>query len=107
MRISRVEIHNFKCIRDLSINFEEITGLWEIEGVVGARKTTIGEAILFSLLGRLGDKPNSSLVTWGESTSKLEMWCSSSNHDIYIQLSFLKIFSSIQTLSLILGHHIE
>ena len=85
MRISRVEIHNFKCIRDLSIDFENITGLWEIEGVVGAGKTTIGEAILFSLFGRLGDKPNSSLVTWGESTSKLEMWCSSSNHDIYIQ----------------------
>ena len=94
MRISRVVIHNFKCIRDLSINFEEITGLWEIEGVVGAGKTTIGEAILFSLFGRLGDKPNSSLVTWGESTSKLEMWCSSSNHDIYIQRTISKTYPS-------------
>ena len=94
MRISRVVIHNFKCIRDLSINFEEITGLWEIEGVVGAGKTTIGEAILFSLFGRLGDKPNNSLVTWGESTSKLEMWCSSSNHDIYIQRTISKTYPS-------------
>ena len=62
MQIDRIKITNFKSIPEFDLNFHEMTGLWEISGVVGAGKTTIGEAILFALFGTVRGKNNDELI---------------------------------------------
>ena len=72
MQIDRIKISNFKSIQELDINFQEMHGLWEISGVVGAGKTTIGEAILFALFGSVRGKTNESLISWGKKHTLIE-----------------------------------
>lgn len=85
MYISKIRIHNFKCITDLTLDLERIRGFWEIKGHVGSGKTTIGEAIIFSLFGSTVDsKSNVSLLKWGENHCEVEMWCHSNGYELNI-----------------------
>lgn len=85
MQIDRIKISNFKSIQELDINFQEMHGLWEISGVVGAGKTTIGEAILFALFGSVRGKTNESLISWGKKHTLIESWVYCKNRHIYIR----------------------
>lgn len=85
MKIDRIKISNFKSIDELDLNFQEMNGLWEISGVVGAGKTTIGEAILFVLFGSVRGKNNESLITWGKKHALLEAWVYCRNKHIHIR----------------------
>lgn len=85
MQIDRIRISNFKSIQELDLNFQEMNGLWEISGVVGAGKTTIGEAIIFSLFGNVRGKANCDLITWGRKHTLVEAWVYCKNHHIHIR----------------------
>lgn len=85
MKIDRIKISNFKSIGELDLNFQEMNGLWEISGVVGAGKTTIGEAILFALFGNIRGKTNESLITWGKKHSLVEAWIYTKNRHLHIR----------------------
>ena len=86
MYLQKIKIEKFKSIYEpLEINFEEINGFWRIHGPVGAGKTTIGEAIVFGLFGDVRGKNNRDLISWGEKSSQIELWCTSKGHSIYIK----------------------
>lgn len=85
MQIDRIRITNFKSIPELDINFQEINGLWEISGVVGSGKTTIGEAIIFALFGAVRGKTNESLISWGKKHALVEAWVYTKNRHLYIR----------------------
>lgn len=75
MIIKELHVSNFKSIEDLTIDFEEIQGFWEIHGNVGAGKTAIGEAILFGLFGSLKQYKQADLVKWGAKHGQIDIKC--------------------------------
>ena len=85
MKIQKLQIESFKSFYEpYEIDFNDIKGLWKVSGQVGAGKTTIGEAILFGLFGTISGKNNGDLVPWGTKKAKVNIWCNSNGHDIYI-----------------------
>ena len=86
MYIEKIRLENFKSIYDpLELNFNDIKGMWRILGNVGAGKTTIGEGILFSLFGTVNNKNNGALISWGRKHGRVELWCRSRGHALYIR----------------------
>lgn len=85
MQIDRIKISNFKSIPELDLNFQEMTGMWEISGVTGAGKTTIGEAIIFALFGSVRGKTNENLIMWGRKHALIEAWVYTKNRHLYIR----------------------
>lgn len=86
MHINKIKVDKFKSFYEpLELDFANIKGLWKIAGSVGAGKTSIGEAILFSLFGTITGKNNGDLVSWGHEYASLEIWCRSNSRDIYIK----------------------
>ena len=85
MQIDRIRLSNFKSIPELDLNFQEMNGLWEISGTVGAGKTTIGEAIIYGLFGSVRGKTNESLISWGKKHALVETWVYCKNTRIYIR----------------------
>lgn len=85
MHIDRIRLSDFKSITELDINFQEMNGLWEISGVVGAGKTTIGEAIIYGLFGSIRGKTNESLISWGKKHALVEAWVYCKNTHLYIR----------------------
>lgn len=86
MRIQKIRIENFKSFYEpYEFDFEQVKGLWKVSGSVGSGKTTIGEAILFGLFGTITGKNNGDLVSWGQKSGIVEIWCISNGHNIYIK----------------------
>lgn len=86
MHIHKLKIKNFKSFySETIIDFDDLTGLWRISGQIGSGKTTIGEAIIFGLYGKVADKNNNSLISWGQKKSVVELWCRSRGRNIYIR----------------------
>jgi DNA repair exonuclease SbcCD ATPase subunit len=89
MNVHKIKIKNFKSIYDeLIIDFDNTQGFWKISGPVGAGKTTIGEAIIFGLYGNVKGKNNSDLISWGEKSGYVELWCTSNNNKLYIKRDY-------------------
>ena len=56
MKIKNIRIKNFKSIYgEQYFDFETLDGLIKLSGVIGTGKTTVGEAILWGLYGKLKD----------------------------------------------------
>ena len=88
MYIQKIKIEKFKSFYEsFELDFDKHKGLWKVSGAVGSGKTTIGEAILFGLFGSISGKNNSDLVSWGQKTSFIEVWCRSNSRNIYIKRS--------------------
>ena len=86
MYIEKIKIENFKSIYDsLELDFNNIKGLWKINGDVGSGKTTIGEAVIFGLFGSIKGKNNVDLISWGKKHGLIEVWCRARNKSIYIK----------------------
>lgn len=85
MNVNRLLIKNFKSISELELDFSSMKGLWEISGVVGSGKTSIGEALLYALFGSVRDKNNRDLVKWGEKHAIIEMDCFTRGHALKIR----------------------
>lgn len=86
MQIQKIKIENFKSFYEpYELNFNDVKGLWKVSGSVGSGKTTLGEAILFGLFGTITGKNNGDLVSWGQKSGVIEIWCRSNNRNIYIK----------------------
>lgn len=86
MHISRIRLRNFKSFySETEIDFDNLTGLWRVSGQIGAGKTTIGEAIIYGLYGKVADKNNGSLISWGRKKALVELWGQSRGHNLYIR----------------------
>lgn len=95
MNIQKIKIENFKSFYEpYELDFNEIKGLWKVSGSVGSGKTTIGEAILFGLFGTITGKNVGDLVSWGQKTSIVELWCRSNGRNIYIKRQIYSVGSS-------------
>ena len=91
MYICKIKIDKFKSFYEpFELDFDQVKGLWKVSGSVGSGKTSIGEAILFSLFGTISGKNNGDLVSWGHELANLEIWCRSNSRDIYIKRKIAK-----------------
>ena len=86
MHIQKIRIERFKSFYEpYELDFNQVKGLWKVAGSVGSGKTTIGEAILFGLFGSISGKNNGDLVSWGQKSGIVELWCRSNSRNIYIK----------------------
>ena len=86
MHIQKIRIERFKSFYEpYELDFNKVKGLWKVAGSVGSGKTTIGEAILFGLFGSISGKNNGDLVSWGQKSGIVELWCLSNGRNIYIK----------------------
>ena len=86
MQIRKIKVDRFKSFYEpYELDFDKLKGLWKIAGSVGSGKTSIGEAILFGLFGSVTGKNNGDLVSWGQKSGVVELWCRSNSRDIYIK----------------------
>lgn len=86
MVIERIRMTNFKSFYgEHSIDFTDLHGLWRVGGSVGSGKTSIGEAILFTLFGTVSGKTNKDLISWGEKKSLCEIDCVCRGRKIHIR----------------------
>lgn len=67
MKILNITLKNFKSFADTFIDFSNDipTGFTHLQGNIGAGKTSIGEAILYGLYGRVRNKNINQLLSWG------------------------------------------
>lgn len=86
MQILKIRLKNFKSFyTETTIDFKELTGLWRVSGAIGSGKTSIGEAIIYGLYGKVTNKNNSSLISWGQKHALVELWCVSRGKNLYIK----------------------
>ena len=90
MFIETLSVKNFKSIEDLSIDFKNLNGLYEISGPVGSGKTAIGEALLFALFGTVKDKTNEDLLQWGQKKAQIYLELTSKGHKVAIERELTK-----------------
>ncbi len=65
MKIKNITIRNFRSIYgEQYFDFESLEGVVKLSGIIGAGKTTLGEAILYGLFGKVKEHKNPSLVSW-------------------------------------------
>lgn len=85
MHIHNIKITNFKSIYgEQYFDFDELEGLVKLSGPIGSGKTTIGEALVVALFGRVKDHTNPNMVAWGTDTYELEVNLTSKGHEINI-----------------------
>lgn len=84
MNIRNIKLKNFKCFEFVEVDFDDIPGLYQIKGNIGAGKTTIAEGILFAIYGSINGKKNGDLIRWGEKHGETDIIFTSKNHTIRI-----------------------
>lgn len=92
MKINNIRIRNFRSIyNELFIDFTELQGIVKLSGIIGAGKTTLGEAILYGLYGKVKDHKNPDLVSWHMKNSDcmVELNLTSKNKEINIKRSLV------------------
>ncbi len=90
MRIKNIKINNFRSIYgEQFFNFEDLEGLIKLSGIIGSGKTTVGEAILWGLYGKVKEHRNGDLVAWHtkSNTCGVELNLISKNKEIHINRS--------------------
>ena len=75
MKILNITLKNFKSFTDTFIDFENDIpiGFTHLQGNIGAGKTSIGEAILYGLYGRVRNKNINQLLSWGTKKGHVEI----------------------------------
>ena len=85
MRIHNIKITNFRSLYGThEFNFDELEGLIKLSGPIGAGKTSLGEAVVAALYGKVKDHTNPAMISWGTDTYELEMDLTSRGHEIHI-----------------------
>ena len=65
MRIKDITIRNFRSLYgEHFFDFNSLDGLTKLSGVIGVGKTSLGEAILFGLFGKVREHNNPDLCSW-------------------------------------------
>lgn len=86
MKIKDIRIKDFKSIYgEQYFNFDTLDGLIKLSGIIGSGKTTVGEAILWGLYGKLKDHKNGNLIAWHKKSCEIEINLISKNKEIYIK----------------------
>lgn len=85
MKIKNIRIKDFKSIYgEQYFDFESLDGLIKLSGIIGSGKTTVGEAILWGLYGKLKDHKNGNLIAWHKKSCEIEINLISKNKEIKI-----------------------
>ena len=85
MYIHNIKITNFRsAYGEHYFDFDNIQGLIKLSGPIGSGKTTLGEAILCGLYGRVKDHPNPNMVAWGTDTWEIELNMFSKGREIHL-----------------------
>ena len=90
MKIQNITIRNFRSIYgEQYFDFESLKGLVKLSGVIGTGKTSLGEALLWGLFGKVKEHKNPSLVSWHVKSSEcsIEINLISKNKQINIKRS--------------------
>lgn len=88
MKIKNIKIKDFKSIYgEQYFDFETMEGLVKLSGIIGSGKTTVGEAILWGLYGKIKEHKNGNLIAWHMRSCEIEINLTSKNKDIYIKRS--------------------
>lgn len=88
MKIKNITIRNFRSVYgELYLDFSDLKGLIKLSGVIGSGKTTIGEAILYGLFGKVKEHKNPALASWHVKNSEcsVEINLISKNREINIK----------------------
>lgn len=86
MKIKNIRIKDFKSIYgEQYFDFETMEGLVKLSGIIGSGKTTVGEAILWGLYGKIKEHKNGNLIAWHMRSCEIEINLTSKNKDIYIK----------------------
>lgn len=86
MIIHKVKFQNFKSYtQETMIDFDKVKGVWEISGPVGAGKSSICEAIIYTLYGKVKGKSYKDLITWGQKHGYTEIWITSRGKELHIK----------------------
>ena len=63
MIIKNIKIKNFRSLYgEHTFNFENLNGLVKLSGIIGSGKTSLGEAIIYGLFGKVKEHKNPDLV---------------------------------------------
>ena len=75
MKILNLTLHNFKSFSDTYLDFTNDIpiGFTHLQGNIGAGKTSLGEAILYGLYGRVRNKNNNQLLSWGSKSGYVKI----------------------------------
>lgn len=85
MKIHKIKVTNFRSMYGThEFDFDQLDGLVKLSGPIGSGKTTLGEAILCGLLGKVKSHTSPSMVAWGTDTYEIELDLTSQGHDIHI-----------------------
>lgn len=86
MIIHKVKFQNFKSYtQETLIDFDKVKGVWEISGPVGSGKSSICEAIIYTLYGKVKGKSYKDLITWGQKHGYTEIWITSRGKELHIK----------------------
>lgn len=92
MKIQNITIRNFRSIYgEQYFDFESLEGLVKLSGVIGTGKTSLGEALLWGLFGKVKEHKNPSLVSWHVKSNEcsIELNLISKNKQINIKRSIV------------------
>lgn len=93
MFINKISITNFKSIYGTQeFDFRELVGMNKLSGPIGAGKTTICDAIIYGLYGKVKNQKVTSLVAWNTKEMEVSIELKSSGKLLYIKRG-----NSIQT----------
>ena len=88
MIIHNIKIRDFKSLYgEHEFDFDKCTGLIKLSGPIGVGKTSLGEAIIYGLLGTIKKQNNTDLIAWNCKTCEVEINITSKNKEIYIKRS--------------------
>lgn len=85
MKIHNIKVTNFRSLYgEHYFDFDKLDGLVKLSGPVGAGKTSLGEAIICVLYGKVKDHTNPNMISWGTDTYELEANLTSKGRSIRI-----------------------
>lgn len=85
MIIHNIQIENFKSLYGRHyFDFDKCKGLIKLSGPIGSGKTSLAEAIIYGLFGKVKDQNNSNLISWNEKTCEVQMNITSKEKEIHI-----------------------
>lgn len=85
MKIHKIKITNFRSLYGThEFVFDDLEGLVKLSGPIGSGKTSVGEAVICALFGKVKDHTSPNMIAWGTDTYELEVDLTSRGHSIHV-----------------------
>ena len=85
MKIHKIKITNFRSLYGThEFVFDDLEGLVKLSGPIGSGKTSVGEAVICALFGKVKDHTSPNMIAWGTDTYELEVNLTSRGHNIHV-----------------------